>query len=67
MLKETIATEILELFSRRHIGINQESVDEMLNEVGFKDIDSFITSIIPEDIYLESDLSIGPEKTEQEA
>ena len=67
MVKETKTTQVLELFSRRHIGVNQDSVEEMLNELGFKDIDSFITSIIPKDIYLESNLSIGPEKTEQEA
>jgi glycine dehydrogenase len=67
MVKETKTTQVLELFSRRHIGVNQDSVEEMLNELGFKDIDSFIASIIPKDIYLESNLSIGPEKTEQEA
>jgi len=57
----------LELFSRRHIGTDENSINQMLKEVGFEDIDSFISSIVPEDIYLESNLTIGPEKTEQEA
>jgi len=67
MSKKIKSTDSLKLFSRRHIGIDLELTDQLLEEVGYSDMDEFIKSIIPEDILETTNLSIGSEKTEQEA
>ena len=56
-----------EFFSRRHIGPNRLETASMLKTIGFNNLDEFISAVVPEDILLKSKLSIGSEKTEQEA
>ena len=57
----------IEFFSKRHIGPEKRGIASMLKKVGYDNLDEFITSVIPEDILFNSELSIGPEKNEQEA
>ena len=57
----------IEFFSRRHIGPDKTETNIMLKKVGYDNLDDFITAVIPEDILFNSKLSIGSEKTEQEA
>ena len=57
----------IEFFSRRHIGPDKTETAVMLKKVGYDSLDDFITAVIPEDILYNSKLSIGLEKTEQEA
>jgi glycine dehydrogenase len=64
--KENNSSKI-EFFSRRHIGPDKTETNIMLKKVGYDNLDDFITAVIPEDILFNSKLSIGSEKTEQEA
>ena len=57
----------IEFFSKRHIGPEKRGIASMLEKVGYDNLDEFIASVIPEDILFNSELSIGPEKNEQEA
>jgi len=40
----------LEKFSYRHIGTNDKDQSYMLNELGYKSINSFINDVIPQNI-----------------
>ena len=57
----------IDFFSRRHIGPNRSETASMLEMVGYNNLDDFIKAVVPKDILFKSKLSIGPEKTEQEA
>ena len=42
-------------FLKRHIGLNNADVDEMLNIMDLRSIDELIEKVIPKDIYSELD------------
>tara|TARA_B110000014_G_scaffold259099_1_gene246291 strand:- start:5760 stop:8606 length:2847 start_codon:yes stop_codon:yes gene_type:complete len=67
MIQKEINSPNSQLFSKRHIGLNDSEIHEMLKEVGYKSLEEFIKNVVPEDIFSNSGLSIGSEKTEQEA
>ena len=37
-------------FSKRHIGPNANEISEMLNNLGYNDIDSFLNDLVPSSI-----------------
>ena len=43
-------------FVDRHIGPNQYQIQTMLLELGFKDLDSFITSVVPQNIHIKGEI-----------
>jgi glycine dehydrogenase len=43
-------------FVDRHIGPNQYQIQTMLLELGFKDLDSFISSVVPQNIYIKGEI-----------
>jgi len=43
-------------FVDRHIGPNQYQVQTMLFELGFKDLDSFISSVVPQNIHIKGEI-----------
>ena len=43
-------------FVDRHIGPNQYQVQTMLLELGFKDLDSFIKSVVPANIHIKGEI-----------
>ena len=43
-------------FVDRHIGPNQYQVETMLLELGFKDLDSFISSVVPQNIHIKGEI-----------
>lgn len=43
-------------FVDRHIGPNQYQVQTMLLELGFKDLDSFISSVVPQNIHIKGEI-----------
>ena len=57
----------LNSFSRRHIGIDQKVSAEMLKDIGFSEMDDFIQSIVPKNIYSPESLSVSSELSEEEA
>ena len=46
-------------FSLRHIGPRQSEINEMLEELGLKNIDELIEKTIPKSIHVKSELNIG--------
>jgi glycine dehydrogenase len=53
-------------FAYRHIGPRREDVADMLGELGFDSLDSFIDAVVPEDIRLRRPLALPPGRSERE-
>lgn len=51
----------LDTFARRHLGPNPEEVQEMLETVECKDLDSFVEKVIPPQVLVKRALSVTPE------
>ena len=51
-------------FVRRHIGPNAKETAEMLKQVGFSDIDTFINKVVPEQIRLKKPMNLPRAQTE---
>ena len=43
-------------FVDRHIGPNQYQIQTMLLELGFKDLDTFIASVVPQNIHIKGEI-----------
>ena len=43
-------------FADRHIGPNQYQIQTMLIELGYKDLDSFISSVVPQNIHIKGEI-----------
>ncbi|MBV06417.1 MAG: glycine dehydrogenase (aminomethyl-transferring) [Gammaproteobacteria bacterium] len=57
----------LSLFSRRHIGPDDNDLDHMLKTIGFNSMESFIDAVVPNKILEKKKTDIGEEKTEEAA
>ena len=55
------------LFSKRHIGVNSQDRDFMLQSIGYGSMDSFIDAVVPENILEKEKIDLGEEKTEEES
>ena len=56
----------LEKFSYRHIGANDQDQYYMLNELGYKSINSFINDVIPQNIKRKSEMSLEDPASEKD-
>ncbi|MCS6822670.1 MAG: aminomethyl-transferring glycine dehydrogenase [Cytophagaceae bacterium] len=54
------------IFERRHIGIDEESLKEMLRVVGVESLDELIDEVLPHSIRIKHTLNIPPAKSERE-
>jgi glycine dehydrogenase len=54
-------------FARRHIGLNEDEVAQMLRDVGFKSLDALIDATVPKNIRLDRKLNLPEAKSEAEA
>ena len=54
-------------FIKRHIGPSEADQQNMLNELGFDNLDDLISKTVPEKILLKEDLGIGEPNSEYEA
>src|SRR3989440_6845364 len=54
-------------FSRRHIGPNQNETAEMLQAVGFENLDALIDATVPKNIRLDRELNLPEAKSEADA
>jgi len=43
-------------FVDRHIGPNQYQIQTMLLELGYKDLDSFVKSVVPANIHIKGEI-----------
>lgn len=61
-----MVNNFFESFSRRHIGINNNDVDEMLSIIGVSSLDQLIDETVPAQIRLKSELNIPDALSEYE-
>src|SRR5512136_2510756 len=54
-------------FERRHIGPGPQDIAHMLDALGFRDLDSFIDSVVPPAIRSATPLEIGQARSEHQA
>ena len=54
-------------FIKRHIGPSETEQENMLKELGFKNLDDLMSKTVPEKILLKEDLSIGDPNSEYKA
>ena len=54
-------------FIKRHIGPSETEQENMLKELGFKNLDDLMSKTVPEKILLKEDLSIGDSNSEYKA
>src|ERR1700736_6481942 len=57
----------IDSFARRHIGPNDNEIDEMLREIGFENLDLLIDAAIPKNIRLDRPLKLPEAKSEAAA
>lgn len=50
----------LDTFQRRHLGPNEKEVAYQLKTLGYKDLDDFIKSVVPENILVKRPLQVEP-------
>ena len=65
--REKSKTDITMDFSRRHIGPNESETAEMLQAVGFDNLDALIDATVPKNIRLDHQLDLPEAKSEAEA
>jgi glycine dehydrogenase len=65
--REKSKADISADFSRRHIGPNEAETAEMLEAVGFDNLDALIDATVPKSIRLDRELNLPAAKSEAEA
>lgn len=67
-LKEGPTYAELDTFARRHLGPSPEDVSHMLKSLGYKDMDEFLTALIPPHVLVKRPLKVLPQQgyTEQQ-
>lgn len=67
-LKEGPTYAELDTFARRHFGPSPEDVSHMLKSLGYKDMDEFLTALIPPHVLVKRPLKVLPQQgyTEQQ-
>ena len=50
-------------FARRHIGLNQSNIDDLLSELGYKNLEDFSKAVLPENIFIREDLKMDEPMT----
>ena len=45
-------------FASRHIGLNQADIVNLLSQLGYKDLEEFSKSVLPENIFIGEDLEL---------
>jgi len=61
------ALDMVDTFTRRHMGPSDEEAKDMLATVGFNSFDELIKSTVPAEILAKKELSLEPARTESEA
>ncbi len=54
-------------FALRHIGLSQTDIDNLLSQLGYKDLEEFSKSVLPEKILIDKKLALNKAMTEEEA
>lgn len=62
----TMATNYLDSFQRRHIGITESEKDAMLQKIGVSSLEDLVNKTVPDDIRMNRDLKVPASMTEFE-
>ena len=54
-------------FAVRHIGLSQSDIESLLDQLGYKDLEEFSRSVLPENIFLEQELELNDAMSEENA
>ena len=54
-------------FAVRHIGLSQADIENLLDQLGYKDLEEFSRSVLPENIFLEQELDLNDAMSEENA
>ena len=59
--------ENINSFALRHIGLSQADIENLLKQLGYKDLEDFSKSVLPENIFTEEKLELNDALSEEEA
>jgi glycine dehydrogenase len=59
--------ENINSFALRHIGLSQVDIESLLKQLGYKDLEDFSKSVLPENIFTEEKLGLDDALSEEEA
>ena len=59
--------ENINSFTLRHIGLSQADIENLLKQLGYKDLEDFSKSVLPENIFTEEKLGLDDALSEEEA
>ncbi len=54
-------------FALRHIGLSQTDIDNLLDQLGYKDLEEFSKSVLPKNIFTKEKLKLSDSMSEEEA
>ena len=54
-------------FALRHIGLSQADIENLLDQLGYKDLEEFSKSVLPENIFIDQKLELNDAMSEQDA
>jgi glycine dehydrogenase len=54
-------------FALRHIGLSQADIENLLDQLGHKDLEEFSKSVLPENIFIDQKLELNDAMSEQDA
>jgi len=54
-------------FALRHIGLSQADIENLLDQLGYKDLEEFSRSVLPENIFIDQKLELNDAMSEEDA
>ena len=54
-------------FALRHIGLTQADIESLLDQLGYKDLEEFSKSVLPENIFIDQKLELNDAMSEEDA
>jgi len=54
-------------FALRHIGLSRADIDNLLGQLGYKDLEEFSKSVLPEKILIDKKLGLNDAMSEEQA
>ena len=54
-------------FALRHIGLSQADIESLLEQLGYKDLEEFSRSVLPENIFIDQNLELNDAMSEEDA
>jgi glycine dehydrogenase len=54
-------------FALRHIGLSQADIESLLDQLGYKDLEEFSKSVLPENIFIDQKLELNDAMSEEDA